>query len=653
MIKYNRLIIDNTHFVEIPIINKKGCFMAIDISEEQLALESADLLKILLKDRTTKKNIVWATHSYELLGKGFAPSDRITPSRVTGTYANLIQPRSEKSKYEQKDRTKIRAEVFTPTWLVEKQNGYVEVELEALDLEDYIQVRWLEITCGEAPYMVTRYDTVTGEEIPLSERVGFVDRKLQRISREVSDEATFYELVKKAYRASYGYEYQGDSLLLARENLLATFEDYYLAKTGNQPTLEQMKEIATIISYNVFQMDGLKKISPYSATQEPSQQLSLFSDELEVQEVEESKTQIKDWKKNKMIGFERLSSEESEMKFDVVIGNPPYQEEIEGANTQTRPIYHFFIDESYKISDKTVLVTPARFLANTGGTPKKWNYKMLNSRHLKVKFYELKSNKVFPGTDIKGGVVVTYHDKSKEFEPIETFISEPLLDSIYRKVKRLEEPSLSEIMYGSDSHKLTDIMFEDFPELISRTDLSHRKAVSTNIFERYPEVFKDKVDSKPEYVQIIGREKNGRSVKYLKKEYLREHPNLLFWKIILPKANGSGALGEVLSTPLIGEPLIGYSQTFISIGKFDTKIEAEACFKYIKTKFARVMLGILKLTQDNPPATWAKVPLQDFTVNSDIDWTQSVADIDRQLYQKYDLSPEEIAFIETHVREMD
>ena len=627
--------------------------MTIDISEEKLAMEAADLLKILLKDRTTKKNIVWATHSYELLGKGFAPSDRITPSRVTGTYANLIQPRSEKSKYEQKDRTKIRAEVFTPTWLVEKQNGYVEAELEALDLEDYIQVRWLEITCGEAPYMVTRYDTVTGEEIPLSERVGFVDRKLQRISREVSDEATFYELVKKAYRASYGYEYQGDSLLLARENLLATFEDYYLAKTGNQPTLEQKKEIATIISYNVFQMDGLNKISPYSAKQERSQQLSLFSDELEVQELEESKTQIKDWKKNKLIGFECLSSEESEMKFDVVIGNPPYQEEIEGANTQTRPIYHFFMDESYKVSDKTVLVTPARFLANTGGTPKKWNHKMLNSRHLKVKFYELKSNKVFPGTDIKGGVVITYHDKNKEFEPIETFISEPLLDSIYRKVKKLQEPSLSEIMFGSDSHKLTDIMFEDFPELISRTDSSHRKAVSTNIFERYPEVFKDKVDSNTEYVQIIGREKNGRSVKYLKKEYLREHPNLLFWKIILPKANGSGALGEVLSTPLIGEPLIGYSQTFISIGKFDTKIEAEACFKYIKTKFARAMLGILKLTQDNPPATWAKVPLQDFTVNSDIDWTQSVADIDRQLYQKYDLSPEEIAFIETHVREMD
>ena len=369
------------HFVEIPINNRKGCFMAIDISEEQLALESADLLKIILKDRTTKKNIVWATHSYELLGKGFAPSDRITPSRVTGTYANLIQPRSEKSQYEQKDRTKIRAEVFTPTRLVEKQNGYVEAELEALALDDYIQVRWLEITCGEAPYMVTRYDTVTGEEIPLSERVGFVDRKLQRISREVSDEATFYKLVKKAYRASYGYEYQGDSLLLARENLLATFEDYYLAKTGNQPRLEQKKEIATIISYNVFQMDGLKKISPYSARQEPSQQLSLFSDEPEVQEVEESKTQIKDWKKNKMIGFESLSSEESEMKFDVVIGNPPYQEEAQGTSTSDDPVYHLFIDEARKISDKSILITPARFLFNAGKTPKSWNKKILSNKH--------------------------------------------------------------------------------------------------------------------------------------------------------------------------------------------------------------------------------------------------------------------------------
>ena len=630
--------------------------MAIDISEEQLAMESADLLKILLKDRTTKKNIVWATHSYELLGKGFAPSDRITPSRVTGTYANLIQPRSEKSKYEQKDRTKIRAEVFTPTWLVEKQNGYMEAELEALDLKDYIQVRWLEITCGEAPYMVTRYDTVTGEEILLSERVGFVDRKLQRISREVSNEATFYELVKKAYRASYGYEYQGDSLLLARENLLATFEDYYLAKTGNQPTLEQKKEIATIISYNVFQMDGLKKISPYSATQEQSQQLSLFSDELEVQEVEESKTQIKDWKKNKMIGFERLSSEESEMKFDVVIGNPPYQEEAQGTSTKDMPIYHKFISESYKISKKASLITPARFLSNAGGTPKTWNQQMLNNQHVKVSFFEQKSCNVFPGTDIKGGVAVTYYDAEREFEPIEVFVPFIEMNSIRKKVIKKNFESIDQFVTNRGSYRYSDLIYTDFPKLMSR--VSDRR-VASNAFEKLPELFFDiKPEDGNEYIKIYGRFNNERVYKWFRKDYVTCPSNFEKYKIILPKANGSGAIGEVLSTPVIGYPVIGYpvigyTETFISVGEFSSLEEAEACLKYIKSKFLRTMLGVLKITQDNTKAVWHYIPLQDFTVNSDIDWTQSVADIDRQLYQKYDLSPEEIAFIETHVREMD
>lgn len=625
--------------------------MTIDISEESLAMESADLLKILLKDRTTKKNIVWATHSYELLGKGFAPSDRINASKVTGTYADLVQPRSEKSKYEQKDRTKIRAEVFTPTWLVEKQNGYVEAELESLDLEDYIQLRWLEITCGEAPYMVTRYDTVTGEEIPLSERVGFVDRKLQRISREVSDEATFYELVKKAYRASYGYEYQGDSLLLARENLLATFEDYYLANIGNQPTLEQKKEIATIISYNVFQMDGLEKNSPYSAKQEQSQQLSLFSDELEVQEVEESKTQIKDWKKNKMIGFERLSSEESEMKFDVVIGNPPYQEEAQGTSTKDMPIYHKFISESYKISKKASLITPARFLSNAGGTPKTWNQQMLNNQHVKVSFFEQKSGNVFPGTDIKGGVAVTYYDAEREFEPIEVFVPFIEMNSIRKKVIKKNFESIDQFVTNRGSYRYSDLIYTDFPKLMSR--VSDRR-VASNAFEKLPELFFDiKPEDGNEYIKIYGRFNNERVYKWFRKDYVTCPSNFEKYKIILPKANGSGAIGEVLSTPVIGSPVIGSTETFISVGEFDSLEEAEACLKYIKSKFLRTMLGILKITQDNTKDKWKYVPLQDFTVNSDIDWTQSVADIDRQLYQKYGLSPEEIAFIETHVREMD
>ena len=148
--------------------------------------------------------------------------------------------------------------------------------------------------------------------------------------------------------------------------------------------------------------------------------------------------------------------------------------------------------------------------------------------------------------------------------------------------------------------------------------------------------------------KILGRLNNERVYRYIPKKYIASHENLLKYKVLVPAANGSGAIGEVLSTPLVG-----FTDTFISFGAFDTESEAKAMLKYIKSKFARAMLGILKITQDNTKDKWQYVPLQDFTVNSDIDWTQSVADIDRQLYQKYDLSPEEIAFIETHVREMD
>ncbi|MDO5309828.1 MAG: hypothetical protein Q4G03_10130 [Planctomycetia bacterium] len=156
------------------------------------------------------------------------------------------------------------------------------------------------------------------------------------------------------------------------------------------------------------------------------------------------------------------------------------------------------------------------------------------------------------------------------------------------------------------------------------------------------------------YVRVIGLIKNKRTILYLKQDYIeQDHPNLFKYKVILPKANGSGALGEVISTPLIGEPLIGYTETFIGIGAFDTREEAEAALKYIKTKFARAMLGILKVTQENRKGKWKYVPLQDFTSSSDIDWSGTVAEIDEQLYRKYGLSQEEINFIESHVKEMN
>lgn len=625
----------------------------IDISEESLARESSGLLRTLLKDRTTNKSIVWATHSYELLGKGFGLYDRITPTRVTGAYANLIQPRSEKSKYDQKDRTKVRAEVFTPTWLVKKQIDAVDHDFQGLDLEDYLDLKWLEITCGEAPYMVSRYDTVTGQALALEERIGFLDRKLHRLSEEVHEEEAWFQGAVTAYQNAYGYEYQGDSLLLARENLLASFIDYYQAKFDREPSPSQKQTIAQIISYNVLQMDGLTYTSPYSQQAKEAVQLSLF-EEIAEQTSQPQKAQIKDWKTNELIDFERLSQGESPMKFDVVIGNPPYQDNTLGENDTYAPaIYHLFMEESYKIANKVALITPGRYLFSPGRLPKIWHEKMLNDEHFKILFYSQDSSKVFPGTDIKGGVAIGYRDVHKNFGAIELFIPFDELRSIVKKVDSVSRGNISSLITNPLSHKFNEKLRETHPEVIELA--SKTFDLRSNVLDKLDNVifFDNKPNDNNEYMQILGLYKKQRAYKFIRRDFIKGPKNIENYKIFVPESNGSGAIGEVLSTPLIGEPLIGHTQTFISIGDFNTKLEAEACLKYIKTKFSRALLGVLKQTQHNPAPIWAKVPLQDFTSSSDIDWSQSVAEIDAQLYKKYGLSQEEIDFIESNVREMD
>lgn len=177
------------------------------------------------------------------------------------------------------------------------------------------------------------------------------------------------------------------------------------------------------------------------------------------------------------------------------------------------------------------------------------------------------------------------------------------------------------------------------------------RRLEKNIFDKIPLFTEEKTNE--EDIKILGVIKNKRSYRFIPRKYLDiSHENLMKYKVLVPRSNGSGAIGEVLSTPILGEPILGYTRTFLGIGAFDSKEEAENALKYVRTKFARTMLGILKITQDNPIETWRLVPLQDFTTKSDIDWSQSIPEIDKQLYKKYNLSPEEIAFIESKVREM-
>src|SRR5699024_1322542 len=235
------------------------------ILENTIREQMPAILNTLLLDRTlsktkTKKNIIWANENYISQGlKTYAATAQIQPELVTGKKGQLIIPRALKSRELQKERTKSKGEVFTPIWSVKQQNDVVDSNYLNDDLETYVKRKWLEITCGEAPYMATRYDMETGELVPINERVGFVDRKLARINAEVSDESEWQRLVELAYQASYGFEWNGDSLFLARENLLYTYCDYYFEKWQKEPLYGFIERIAEIISYNIFQMDGVAK----------------------------------------------------------------------------------------------------------------------------------------------------------------------------------------------------------------------------------------------------------------------------------------------------------------------------------------------------------------------------------------------------------
>ncbi len=669
------------------------------------------ILETLLRDRSAGRNIIWADNEYEALGEGYMGDDEITVDKITGLASGVIKPRIAKAAEKQSQRTKSRAEVFTPSWLCNQMNNDIDAEwfgcrdafnvegedddgmrswaanddpiefpaAKGLSWRDYVTATRLEITCGEAPFVCSRYDTVTGDPLPVHERIGFLDRKLRVVSENTKTRATWTKWALAALQASYGFEYQGDNLLIARINVFETYMEHLRARWNEPAAAEDLEQVALVVSWNFWQMNGFNDAVPTNKMgavaesplgeesalfEEPKpeqMQASIFDllDEPEPESpIEEAPQEtvplcvLYDWKNGELFEFAALKEKGNPMgkKFYAVIGNPPYQETVEG--TSDKPIYNYFMDEAYKVGSKVELITPARFLFNAGKTPKDWNRKMLDDPHLKVLDYQQSSATVFPGTDIKGGVAVTYHDRLADFGAIEVFSAYAELRSLQKKIApHLVNGCLSDVMYLQNRFNL-QVLYDDYPEAkgIISSDGKERRIV-TSAFNKLS-VFEDE-KSDEDAVQILGLAGvNKRTYKWIKRKYIEDNGNLNCYKVILPMANGSGAIGEVLSTPLIGEPLIGYTQSFMGIGSTDSRKEADSILKYIKTKFARAALGILKITQHNTPEKWAYVPLQDFTPASDIDWSQSVADIDKQLYAKYGLDDSEIEFIETHVKEM-
>ncbi|MCH5307808.1 MAG: restriction endonuclease subunit M [Prevotella sp.] len=270
--------------------NKEG-LSCIDIREDDLLVLSAEVLKTLLRDHTTGQNIFWATHDYEALGKEYDYHAQILPEMITGGRGMVIRPRVLKTKERQVNRVKDMAEVFTPAWVCNAQNNLVDEawfgRKDTFNVEsangkswkatngpiqfpkgktwkDYVRATRMEMACGEGPYLVSRYDTTSGKLIPLEQRIGLLDRKLRVIGENTETSGEWLEMAQEAYKNIYGFEWQGDSLLLARESMLWTFIEYYHAKFSKIPLQKSVNYIAYIISWNIWQMDGLKGVVPES-----------------------------------------------------------------------------------------------------------------------------------------------------------------------------------------------------------------------------------------------------------------------------------------------------------------------------------------------------------------------------------------------------
>lgn len=306
----------------------------VDINEQQIYEMHPELLRVLLKDCTTNRTIIWGTNNYLSYGADYGERYPMHIDQITGAHAGIIQPRVAKKHEHKGARTKEMAEVFTPSWICNAQNNLVdqawfergvvfnreldhcwETIMDKISFPEgkskrtwkaYVDERRLEITCGEAPYLVSRYDTVTGEAIEIKDRIGLLDRKLRIVGENTETEDDWLKWAERAVQATYGFEFQGDSLLLARENILFTYSDYLEEALKRQPSIQELIKIAKIIAWNIWQMDGLTFTIPYEIPDELHRQMTLF-DQLEgAEEKPKANCLIKDWRAKEIIEFRKL-----------------------------------------------------------------------------------------------------------------------------------------------------------------------------------------------------------------------------------------------------------------------------------------------------------------------------------------------------------
>ena len=608
----------------------------IDISENNILLRSPELLAQLLRDHTTGRNIFWATHDYEHLGKGYGYKDEIQPELITGEHGDVIMPRVLKSRQQQTDRSKDMAEVFTPSWICNAQNNLVDEawfgrkdvfntennqdhtwltnpeQIEFPDgktWKDYVRLTRMEITCGEAPYLVSRYDTTTGQPIPIRDRIGLLDRKLRVVSENTETTGDWLEWAQTAYQNIYGYEWQGDNLLLAREALLWTFIEYYQAKFGKAPLPKSINYIAYIISWNLWQMDGLRGVVPGS---------NLFGNTF--------RNGRRFWKIN----------QDENMKLDAIVSNPPYQVMDGGTDRGAVPVYQHFVEIAKKSKPNYIsMIMPARWYAGGRGLDD-FRENMLSDKRIQA-LYDFETSKdLFPTVDIAGGLCYFLWNKSS-VAPCKVFNVNPLGSTC-------AERYLDEFPVFVRSNASVPILKKVTSQT---TEYLNSLVLSINPFG-FRTYFRGRKEQKAGDIKILTSEGWG----YVSRsEITKGTVNVDKYKIIVGRfvpSNGElnvkpGEGYRVLTTPRMLSTDEINTETYIDTAVFDTLEEATNYKNYLCTKFARYLLRQAITSVNVTRECFAFVPMQDFTQP----WT------DAQLYQKYGLTDAEISIIETMIKPIE
>jgi len=336
---------------------------------------------------------------------------------------------------------------------------------------------------------------------------------------------------------------------------------------------------------------------------------------------------------------------DDKMKFNAIVGNPPYQEMDGGANASARNIYPYFVDVSKKLHPNYIsLIIPARWY--TGGKNLgDFRKEMINDKHIIKLFDYVNPKDIFPTVEIKGGICYFLRSENEK-RPCEIeYNNNGEIQYSTRYLQDLGEIYIRDERIISIVHKIIDNDFKSFDHIVS----SRKPYGLTGDFfknpKKYdlPEIFDDRINS--DDLAIYGLEDGARVYKYISQDYpLPKKEGVDKYKLFVNRTYGSGKLGQDnRPTPVIGKPQQLCTETFLQVGPFETEIEAQNALKYMETKLLKLLVGVNKTTQDAPKRVYGFVPIQDFTESSNIDWNSSISD---QLYEKYDLTSEEQEFIE-------